>query len=426
MNETLNNILKFINDNTYLLIGICVFLILVLIGYLIDNSIKSKKVRKDVKNETMVKEAQSNSAVNNISIDKKEDIMTKPFEEKTEDLIIDDNINKIAQPVEPEKVNSTPNEVKDEITEPINFNFDLDSIKTKQENIEPKTEESKILDNNFVNDNGEITGPISFDLDSKNESINNIEQSEVLSNDTPIIGINDLNSADKTSANNEVSIEEPKVDNINIPDEITEPINFNFDLDNIKTKQENIEPKTEESKILDNNFVNDNGEITGPISFDLDSKNESINNIEQSEVLSNDTPIIGINDLNSINTKPEEKVNDLSSSLVEPVPIVESKDPDAEIMKNAENKNSYSNSKSLLEILSDADKSKPSTNVKMDNKEESENIFSNKPNIEVNTNVQKEKVEIEPKYSSDDELDKIMKKLSSMSNDEEDNYTNIF
>lgn len=359
MSELLNNIMKFINENTYLLIGVCVFLILVLIGYLIDNSVKSKKVRKDVKNETMAKEAQSNSAVNNISIDKKEDIMTKPFEDKTEDLIIDDNINKVNPSLTNEKVNPTPNEVKDEITEPINFNFDLDSIKTKQENIEPKTEESKILENNFVNDNGEITGPISFDLDSKNESINNVEQSEVLSNDTPIIGINDLNSADKASANNEVSIEEPKIDNINNKDELTEPIDFNFDL-------------------------------------------------------------------NSINTKPEEKVNDLNSSLVEPVPVVESKDPDAEIMKNAENKNLYSNSKSLLEILSDADKSKPSTNVKIDNKEESENIFSNKPNIEVNTNVQKEKVEIEPKYSSDDELDKIMKKLSSMSNDEEDNYTNIF
>ena len=359
MSELLNNIMKFINENTYLLIGVCVFLILVLIGYLIDNSVKSKKVRKDVKNETMEKEAESNSAVNNISIDKKEDIMTKPFEEKTEDLIIDDNINKVNPSLTNEKVNPTPNEVKDEITEPINFNFDLDSIKTKQENIEPKTEESKILENNFVNDNGEITGPISFDLDSKNESKNNIEQSEVLSNDTSIIGINDLNSADKASTNNEVSIEEPKIANINNKDELTEPINFNFDL-------------------------------------------------------------------NSINTKPEEKVNDLSSSLVEPVPVVESKDPDAEIMKNAENKNSYSNSKSLLEILSDVDKSKPSTNVKMDNKEESENIFSSKPNIEVNTNVQKEKVEIEPKFSSDDELDKIMKKLSSMSNDEEDNYTNIF
>lgn len=358
MNETLNNIMKFINDNTYLLIGICVFLILVLIGYLIDNSVKSKKVRKDVKNETMAKEAQSNSAVNNISIDKKEDIMTKPFEEKTENLIIDDNINKVIQPVETETVNPTSNEIKDEITEPINFNFDLDSIKTKSENIEPKTEESKPLNNSFVNDNGEITGPISVDLDTKNESINNIEQPEVLSNDTPIIGINDLNSADKASTNNEDSIEEPKVDNTNTPDEITGPINFSFDL-------------------------------------------------------------------NSINTKPEEKVDDLSSSLVEPVPVTEQKDPDAEIMKNTEN-NSYSNSKSLLEILSDVDKSKPSTNVKIDNKEETENIFSNKPNIEVNTNVQKEKVEIEPKFSSDDELDKIMKKLSSMSNDEEDNYTNIF
>ena len=338
MNETLNNIMKFINDNTYLLIGICVFLILVLIGYLIDNSVKSKKVRKDVKNETMVKEAQSNSAVNNISIDKKEDIMTKPFEEKTEDLIIDDNINKVTQPVKDETINPVSTEIKDEITEPINFNFDLDSIKTKPENIEPKTEESKSLNNSFVNDNGEIT--------------------DALSNDSSIIGINDLNSADKVSTNNEVSIEEPKADNTNTTDEITGPINFNFDL-------------------------------------------------------------------NSINTKPEEKVNDLSSNLVEPVPVIEPKDPDAEIMKNSGN-NTYSNSKSLLEILSDVDKTKPSANVKMDNKEETENIFSNKPNIEIDTSVQKERVEIEPKYSSDDELDKIMKKLSSMNNDEEDNYTNIF
>lgn len=354
MNETLNNIMKFINDNTYLLIGICVFLILVLIGYLIDNSVKSKKVRKDVKNETMVKEAQSNSVVNNISIDKKEDIMTKPFEEETENLIIDDNINKVNPSVTNETVNPTSNE----ITEPINFNFDLDSIKTKQENVEPKTEEPKSLNNSLVNDNGEINEPISVDLDTKNESANNVEKTDALSNDSSIIGINDLNSADKVSTNNEVSIEEPKADNTNIPDEITGPINFNFDL-------------------------------------------------------------------NSINTKKDEKVSDLSSNLVEPVLVIEPKDPDAEIMKNSGN-NTYSNSKSLLEILSDVDKAKPSADVKMNNKEETENIFSNKPNIEIDTSVQKERVEIEPKYSSDDELDKIMKKLSSMNNDEEDNYTNIF
>ena len=356
MNETLNNIMKFINDNTYLLIGICVFLILVLIGYLIDNSVKSKKVRKDVKNETMAKEAQSNSAVNNISIDKKEDIMTKPFEEKTENLIIDDNINKVTQPVETETVNPTSNEIKDEITEPINFNFDLDSIKTKPEIVENKTEESKSLNNNFLNDDGEITGPISVNLDSENESINNVEQPGVLNNDTSIIGVNNLDNVNQVSTMNNSTVEETELSN---KDEITEPINFNFDL-------------------------------------------------------------------NSINTKPEEQNNELSSNLVEPVPVVESKDPDAEIMKNAENKNSYSNSKSLLEILSDVDKAKPTTSVKIDNNDGTENIINNKPNIEINTNVQKEKVEIEPKYSSDDELDKIMKKLASMNNEEEDNYTNIF
>lgn len=356
MNETLNNIMKFINDNTYLLIGICVFLILVLIGYLIDNSIKSKKVRKDVKNETKVKEAQSNSAVNNISIDKKEDIMTKPFEEKTEDLIIDDNINKVNPSLTNEKVNTTPNEVKDEITEPINFNFDLDSIKTKPEIVENKTEESKSLNNNFLNDNGEITGPISVNPDSENESINNVEQPGVLNNDTSIIGVNNLDNVNQVSTMNNSTVEETELSN---KDEITEPINFNFDL-------------------------------------------------------------------NSTNTKPEEQNNELSSNLVEPVPVVESKDPDAEIMKNAENKNSYSNSKSLLEILSDVDRAKPTTSVKIDNNDGTENIINNKPNIEINTNVQKEKVEIEPKYSSDDELDKIMKKLASMNNEEEDNYTNIF
>lgn len=356
MNETLNNIMKFINDNTYLLIGICVFLILVLIGYLIDNSIKSKKVRKDVKNETKVKEAQSNSAVNNISIDKKEDIMTKPFEEKTEDLIIDDNINKVNSSLTNEKVNTTPNEVKDEITEPINFNFDLDSIKTKPEIVENKTEESKSLNNNFLNDNGEITGPISVNPDSENESINNVEQPGVLNNDTSIIGVNNLDNVNQVSTMNNSTVEETELSN---KDEITEPINFNFDL-------------------------------------------------------------------NSTNTKPEEQNNELSSNLVEPVPVVESKDPDAEIMKNAENKNSYSNSKSLLEILSDVDRAKPTTSVKIDNNDGTENIINNKPNIEINTNVQKEKVEIEPKYSSDDELDKIMKKLASMNNEEEDNYTNIF
>lgn len=47
MNEFLEKAMLFINENTMLLIGICIFLILVLIGYLIDNAIKTRKLEKE-------------------------------------------------------------------------------------------------------------------------------------------------------------------------------------------------------------------------------------------------------------------------------------------------------------------------------------------------------------------------------------------
>lgn len=56
MNDVLQNVMLFINEHTLLLIGICVFLILVLIGYLIDNSVKSKRIRNDIKNKDQVPE----------------------------------------------------------------------------------------------------------------------------------------------------------------------------------------------------------------------------------------------------------------------------------------------------------------------------------------------------------------------------------
>ena len=46
MNKFIDNVMNFINENTTLLIIICVFLIFVLIAYLIDNSIKTKKLAK--------------------------------------------------------------------------------------------------------------------------------------------------------------------------------------------------------------------------------------------------------------------------------------------------------------------------------------------------------------------------------------------
>lgn len=46
MKEIITKVTNFINENTMLLIGICAFLIVVLIIYLIDNSIKTKKMQK--------------------------------------------------------------------------------------------------------------------------------------------------------------------------------------------------------------------------------------------------------------------------------------------------------------------------------------------------------------------------------------------
>lgn len=46
MDKFLESVMNFINENTTLLIIICVFLIFVLIGYLIDNSIKTRRLAK--------------------------------------------------------------------------------------------------------------------------------------------------------------------------------------------------------------------------------------------------------------------------------------------------------------------------------------------------------------------------------------------
>ena len=54
MNDTLENVMVFINENTNILIGICLFLILVLVAYLIDNSIKTRKIKKSLKSNNLV------------------------------------------------------------------------------------------------------------------------------------------------------------------------------------------------------------------------------------------------------------------------------------------------------------------------------------------------------------------------------------
>lgn len=284
MNDVFNNVMTFINKNTYLLIGICVFLILVLIGYLIDNSVKSKRVRKDIKNKDQVPE--------NI----KEDIIKEANEKKEKELNV--------QIEEPKKE---------------------DIINQNNQNMEVNEENS----------------PLNLDASLSIDKPLNLEK-------------------------------DPSLDDVNSPLNIDNNINEPLSLDTNSLFDEDNKP----SVALGNDILEDN--------LSLDNSEKPI--VESS--------------------------------------ISSDQDPDSNIMLSNSKNGLYSNDKTLLEILSEVDSSKLNNSV--DNK----TIFGNKPSIEINTNVEKEKVEIEPKNStdsSDNELDNIMKKLSSMNNsDDEDNYTNIF
>ena len=113
MNEILEKVMNFINDNTYLLIGICIFLIFVLIGYLIDNSVKSKRVRKDIKNKDQVPENIKNEIIKEAINENKEEIT-----QKNDD--IDNNVK-----IEPEQ--QEKEEVKIETPDNIDNNLDENS-----------------------------------------------------------------------------------------------------------------------------------------------------------------------------------------------------------------------------------------------------------------------------------------------------------
>lgn len=296
MNDVFNNVMTFINKNTYLLIGICVFLILVLIGYLIDNSVKSKRVRKDIKNKDQVPE--------NI----KEDIIKEANEKKEKELNV-----QIEEPKKENIINKNMEVNEDEA--PLNLDASLS-----------------------------IDKPLNLEKDPSLDDVNN-----PLNIDNKALNLNEENSP-------------LNLDNINEP--LSLDTNSLFDEEN------------KPSVALGNGILEDN------LSLDNSEKTPSESSISLDQ------------------------------------------DPDANIMSSNSKDGLYSNDKTLLEILSEVDNSRLNSNV--DNK----TIFGNKPSIEINTNVEKEKVEIEPKNSadsSDNELDNIMKKLSSMNNsDDEDNYTNIF
>ena len=146
MNDILMNIMTFINEHTLLLIGICVFLILVLVGYLIDNSVKSKRVRNDIKNKDQVPK--------NIK-----DEIIKEAEDK---MIIKENENIASSDVQMETVDLQPNQSSE-----ANDNSTVILDEPKQEVSDIKFDSNEVQLNDIQN----VSTPLNLDLNTSNDNL---------------------------------------------------------------------------------------------------------------------------------------------------------------------------------------------------------------------------------------------------------------
>ena len=134
MNKFLEVVMNFINENTTLLIIICVFLIFVLIGYLIDNSIKTRKMEKQLTMETPNEDS------------------TKAEEVKPEEVAVP--LEEEKPKVEEEKVDIE--EEKDSVKEDSEVTLEEvkeDSMPVAMENVEETvSEESSVESTNKIDD----------------------------------------------------------------------------------------------------------------------------------------------------------------------------------------------------------------------------------------------------------------------------------
>ena len=215
MNETLQNIMLFINNNTLLLIGICVFLILVLVGYLIDNSVKSKRVRKDIKNPDQVPENIKDEIIKQAE----EKAIIKENEEKIENNVInEENTSQIKPETENNEIDfesfaTQENNVFDSLNskEENSLNLDLDSTNKKEENINIDPDANiMIFDKNkeeFKNDKS-----LSEILSNIDEKVQKADTSNIFGDNSSDIVIN--NNVDKNDVQIESNDSQDELDRI--------------------------------------------------------------------------------------------------------------------------------------------------------------------------------------------------------------------
>ena len=176
MNDTIETVMSFINENTNILIIICVFLIILLAVYLIENSIKSKRIRQNIEEEQMVVSEPKEEEKEEVNVFETKEIKVKDAPN------FDELLNSIG---------NLPDEVEEKEEEPVESSF--------EENIIPAEDEPKV---DVIYKNDKKLSEILFD---------NIEKQPEGKIDEETIKENDPN---RTSADKELDAIMRKLNNM--------------------------------------------------------------------------------------------------------------------------------------------------------------------------------------------------------------------
>lgn len=177
MNDILEKVMNFINENTMTLIIICIFLILVLIGYLIDNSIKTRKLEKEEKLKNREKELEEKSNV---------ETKVEPIQEPIVDNSIEEKVEEVKEePIEVKQINPEVTPVLEEKV--------IEEI--KEDKIDDETAKmEELLNKDFSNNNVddiEITPDVNLDTvinkKEKVEEVKEVKEEPVKVEETPVV-----------------------------------------------------------------------------------------------------------------------------------------------------------------------------------------------------------------------------------------------
>ena len=178
MEKYLEKIMNFINENTMLLIIICIFLIVILVIYLIDNTIKSKKLEKaELENKGNEEPKVLNNSIPKEEVPAVEEVapvvpeVVPVVEEKVETTVVEPTVEPVTN-VEPTEVENAP--IVDTSIEEL-LNKDYSSNNTVVDNIPEEVVSTPIEEkpkNKYSNDKklSDIFGKKEEKVESKIEN----------------------------------------------------------------------------------------------------------------------------------------------------------------------------------------------------------------------------------------------------------------